>query len=314
MKKLLKLIFVVVTIICIALTGKVYATSLDCNMEIQTEKATYAKGEEFIANVYISNINSDKGVIALQAILDYNKNDLTILEMNGKNGWDTPAEDISYNSANGKMALTRNALGKNNEVVFEIKFKVNGNSASTTSINLKDIIVTNGDDSKDINVITKALTIGTSGGNQGGNNNNQGGNNNNQGGNNNNQGGNNNNQGGNNNNQGGNNNNQGNNNNNQGGNNNNQGNNNNNQGGNNNNQGNNSNQGNNNQNGSNGTTGSTSKNQVDNQSTNNMPKTGVTKHPVLFILIITAVGTCAYFYVNMKYAYSKPYGKPFTKK
>lgn len=308
MKKILKLTFVVLAIICIALSGRVYAASLDCNMEIQTPKTTYAKGEEFIANVYISNINSDKGVIALQATLEYNKNDLTIVEMNGKNGWDTPAEDISYNSANGKMALTRNALGKNNEVVFEIKFKVNSNSASTTSINLKDVIITNGDDSKDISIVKKDLTLGTSSGdNQGGNNNNQGDNNNNQGGNNNNQGGNNNNQGGNNNNQGGNNNNQGGNNNNQGSNNNNQSNNNNNQSGNNTNgtTGNNS---------GNGTTGSTSKNQTDNQSTNNMPKTGVTKHPVLFILIIVAIGTCSYFYVNMKYAYSKPYGKPFTKK
>lgn len=160
MKKSLKLTFILLVIICISLSTRVFAASIDCNMEIQTSKAEYSKGEEFVANVYISDIKSETGIIALQAVLDYDKSNLTLLGMAGKSGWDTPAINSTYNPDNGKIVLTRNALGKDDESVFEIRFKVNDDSASSTSINLKNIKVVNGDDTpKSIVLIKKDLTI-----------------------------------------------------------------------------------------------------------------------------------------------------------
>ena len=63
--------------------NKSFAASIDCNMEIQTSKAEYSKGEEFVANVYISDIKSETGIIALQAVLDYDKSNLTLFRY----GW-----------------------------------------------------------------------------------------------------------------------------------------------------------------------------------------------------------------------------------
>lgn len=168
MKKSFKLTFILLVIICISLSTRVFADSIDCNMEIQTSKAEYSKGEEFVANVYISDIKSETGIIALQAVLDYDKSNLTLLGMAGKNGWDTPAINSTYNPDNGKIVLTRNALGKDDESVFEIRFKVNDDSASSTSINLKNIKVVNGDDTpKSIVLIKKDLTIQNSSDNNG---------------------------------------------------------------------------------------------------------------------------------------------------
>lgn len=162
MKKLLKLTFVFILISLVVLCGKVYATSLDCNIEIQTPKTEYSKDDEFTANVYISNIQSEKGVIALSATLEYDKNSLTLESMSGKNTWDTPVDSVSYNSSTGKMALTRDSLGKNDEIIFEMTFKVNEDSNSTALISLKNITVANGIDTpKDISSVDKTITIKT---------------------------------------------------------------------------------------------------------------------------------------------------------
>lgn len=172
MKKILRLTSILAIIIFVALIGNVYAASLNCDLAITTQKNDYSKGEEFIANVYLSNINSDQGIIAFQATLQYDTQNLTLIEMNGKNAWDTPSDGTSYNKDNGKLVLTSNKLVKENQDVFEIKFKINDNSASKASITLKDVKVTTGDATKDFATISKEINVtNSSSGNQGGNNN-----------------------------------------------------------------------------------------------------------------------------------------------
>ncbi len=156
MKKIFKLSLVLLMAICIM--GNVYA-ALSCNVSVQTAKSEYSKNEQFTVDVNIANIQSDRGIISLGATLDYDKNSLTLVKMEGKNGWETPSSGASYNEANGKIAITRNGLGKNNETVFTITFKVKEQSKQNLAITLKDITVADGTTPAKIATTYKNITI-----------------------------------------------------------------------------------------------------------------------------------------------------------
>lgn len=160
MKRILKITLLLAFMICIALSGNVYAANINCDLTITTPKNDYSKGEEFIANVNLSNVTSEQGIIAFQATLEYDKNSLTLVEMSGKNSWETPIDGASYNKDNGKIVITRNQLTKNNEVIFDIKFRVNDASASNVTISLKDISFANGNEgSKSISAVSKSINV-----------------------------------------------------------------------------------------------------------------------------------------------------------
>lgn len=209
------------------LITNVYAAS-SYKVSLNTAKNEFDKNEEVVVNVAISNIQVEKGFIAVGATLEYDKDSLEFVKTSGGDNWSNP----SYNENNGKLATDRNDLSKNDETMFSITFKVKEGSKANPTITLKNIEASGGSDTGDVKTddVTKTITVkgvttnpnpddtnkpGED--NNPGDNNNQGGNNqgnNNQGGNNqgnNTQGGNNqgnNNQGGNNqgnNNQGGNN-------------------------------------------------------------------------------------------------------------
>lgn len=156
MKKIVKLSLVLLMAICIM--GNVYA-ALSCNVSVQTAKSEYSKNEQFTVDVNIANIQSDRGIISLGATLEYDKNSLTLVKMEGKNGWETPSSGASYNEANGKIAITRNGLGKNNETVFTITFKVKEQSKQNLAITLKDITVADGTQPAKIATTYKNITI-----------------------------------------------------------------------------------------------------------------------------------------------------------
>lgn len=156
MKKLLKLSLVL--LITIFMVGSVYAAS-GCNISVSTAKNEYSKNEEFTVDVNISNIQSERGIISLGATLEYDKSSLTLVSMEGKNGWETPSNGSSFNSSNGKIAITRGGLGKNNETVFTIKFKVQNQSKPNVRITLKDITVGDGIKPAKINTTYKDITI-----------------------------------------------------------------------------------------------------------------------------------------------------------
>lgn len=156
MKKVVKLSLVLLMAICIM--GNVYAAT-SCNVSVQTAKSEYSKNEQFTVDVNIANIQSDRGIISLGATLEYDKNSLTLVKMEGKNGWETPSSGTSYNEANGKIAITRNGLGKNNETVFTITFKVKEQSKQNLAITLKDITVADGTKPAKIATTYKNITI-----------------------------------------------------------------------------------------------------------------------------------------------------------
>lgn len=142
MKKVLTL-GIAVLMLCMFMAGNIYAMS--CKVNLQTTKSEVAKGEEFTVDLYVSDIQSERGVIALTATLDYDKTGLTLVKMEGQNGWETPAEGSAYNPQNGKIAITRSGLGKENEVIFRMTFKVNENATINPTVYLKDISITDAD-------------------------------------------------------------------------------------------------------------------------------------------------------------------------
>lgn len=141
MKKILKLSLVLLMTMCIM--GNVYA-AINCNVSVQTDKTQISKNEQFTVNVNISNIQSDRGIISLGGTLEYDKDSLELVKMEGQNSWETPLAGASYNETNGKIVITRNGLGKSNETVFKMTFKVKDESKQNLTIGLKDITVADG--------------------------------------------------------------------------------------------------------------------------------------------------------------------------
>lgn len=124
-------------------------------MSITISKTEYSENEEIIADVNISNIVSDSGIIAFGATIEYDKNSLTLKEIEGVNGWSNP----SYNAENGKLVTERNAKTKSDETVLKIKFIVKEGSKKDISIAVKNVTVADGSAPVDINGANKDITI-----------------------------------------------------------------------------------------------------------------------------------------------------------
>lgn len=159
MKKIVKLSLIMILIImCFA--GAVYAAS-SCNISLVTAKTEYSKNEEFSVDVKISNIQSERGFIALEAVLEYDKSNLTLVKMEGQNAWSSPIKDLSYNEATGKLVIDKNGLAKSDEVILKLTFKVNENSKDTTTITLKDIKASDATTPVEVSTATKSIKITT---------------------------------------------------------------------------------------------------------------------------------------------------------
>lgn len=156
MKKIVKLSLLLLLAMCIV--GNIYA-AVKCDADIQLPKTEFTKTEEFTVNVNIANIQSDRGVISFDATLEYDKDSLEIVRMEGKNGWETPTEAVTYNSSNGKIAITRSGLGKSNETIFTITFRVKEGSKPNATIALRNVTIADGTQPQKISLISKDITI-----------------------------------------------------------------------------------------------------------------------------------------------------------
>jgi len=159
MRKMLKL-SLVLAILIFLMVGSVYA-AITCNVELKTTKNKFDKKEEVTVEFAISNIQSEGGAIALSATLDYDKTSLDLVKMEGQNGWETPIEGASYNESNGKMAIARNGLGKNDETILKMIFEVKDTAKANTTIKLKDVKISDGDGTATFATIKKDITIKT---------------------------------------------------------------------------------------------------------------------------------------------------------
>lgn len=156
MKKLVTLSLIVV--IAIFMMGHVYA-ALSCTVSVKANKTQVSKQEEFTVDFNVSNIQSERGLIGFNATLEYDKESLEIVKMEGKNGWETPIEGSSYNSANGKIVLTRSGLGKEDETIFTVTFKAKSESKQNLIITLKNIKVADGTSPANIALAYQNITV-----------------------------------------------------------------------------------------------------------------------------------------------------------
>lgn len=131
----------ILVIMAICMIGNVYA-AITCKVNLQTTKTEFKKNEEFVVDVKLSNLQSKKGIIAFGATLVYDKESLTLVKMEGKNGWATP----SYSEDNGKLVMERNGFATKDETLFQITFKFKEESNKNVSIALKSLEVADGNE------------------------------------------------------------------------------------------------------------------------------------------------------------------------
>lgn len=166
MKKIIKLSLMLLIMMC-CFMGTAYAATT-CDLVLSNpSKSEYAKDEEFTIDVSFSNMKTDVGVIALDAVVDYDDN-LELVEMVGKNGWEDPA-GLNYNKESGQIIITKSAPEKGNEAIFTMKFKVINNTKSEALIKIKDIKGGDGDKPFKVNDAVKKVNIKTASTNPGGN-------------------------------------------------------------------------------------------------------------------------------------------------
>lgn len=156
MKKIVTLSLILILTICIM--GNVYG-AFSCQINMETSKTQVSKNDEFSINVNVSNIQSEKGVISFGGTLEYDKDSLTLVKMEGQNGWETPSNGSTYNEAKGKIAIARNGVGKNNETILKITFKVKETKKQNLTIRLKDMTIADGTVPFKISNVSQNITI-----------------------------------------------------------------------------------------------------------------------------------------------------------
>lgn len=87
MKKILSLSII---LIIISIVSSVYANS-PCEIKLQTEKDEFNINDEFVVNVDLSNIQDEKGIFGISAVLDYSRESLEYISMESQNGWEKPS-------------------------------------------------------------------------------------------------------------------------------------------------------------------------------------------------------------------------------
>ena len=153
-----KVLSVLLFLMMMSIMGTVNA-AFTCKVSMQMEKTEFKKGDEFTVDINISDIQSERGVISLGATLEYDKDSLTLVKMEGQNGWESPSVGSSYNEANGKIAITRNGLGNNNETIFKITFKVKEGAKKNILITLRNITLADGTSPLSVEKVYKNITI-----------------------------------------------------------------------------------------------------------------------------------------------------------
>ena len=178
MKKIISLSLSILLTIC--LVSNVYAAS-ECKVSLQADRTQLAKNQEVSINVVLSDIQDEKGIFGLSAVLEYDQNSLEYVKIEEQEGW----EKASYNKQNGIMSILREEeYATTNQTVLKITFKAKVENKENVEITLKDVTSSNGKKDIKIGDLKSTVTIKTNNGednenpgDNNGNNNNTGNNN-----------------------------------------------------------------------------------------------------------------------------------------
>lgn len=145
MKKSLIIMLFISIILCM-ITTCVFADTVPVSLEGSTSATP---GSTVTVNVKISSSDTI-GVVS--GVIGYNSN-ITSVEVSGKNNW-----VVTYNSETGKFNAYK-AEGGSTEEIIQIKY-VTSNTEGTGTITVSDLQITNTNyETKNINDITKNITI-----------------------------------------------------------------------------------------------------------------------------------------------------------
>lgn len=151
-------ICLITTILTFFLIGNVYA-ECKCNVDISISETSLKKNDQFTVDVNISDIQSEMGIMAFGATIDYDRTSLTVEKIEGLNNWETPSNGSSYNVENGKIAITKSGFAKDNETVIRITFSVTEESKKDLDVTLKEISLSDGTGILKVEDISKSITV-----------------------------------------------------------------------------------------------------------------------------------------------------------
>lgn len=147
------LILIILFITCFGSNQNVYAT-ISCAVSITGDTSVKA-GDKFTVTVSISNIQTSRGIVAMDGNLEYDKSKLEFVSMSSCENWSSP----SYNSSNGKFITDRGEFGKKAEAVFRITFKAIEGAAGDASIKLNSISIADGEEEDNVASTSKVVNI-----------------------------------------------------------------------------------------------------------------------------------------------------------
>lgn len=155
MKKVVKLNLILLMMISIVFcTINIVYAKTSSNVAIASVSEV-EKGEEFTVRFNLSGLKSDKGINALMGTLKYDKDSLTLVKMEGQNGWASP----SYNEENGKFVTEISEYVTKDIAFMKVTFKVKEGSKKSINISMENISVANQDEEVEINSTSKNITV-----------------------------------------------------------------------------------------------------------------------------------------------------------
>lgn len=143
-KKISAVLIVIMLSACLAI-DKAYA-ALQCDISLSTTKDKVTYEEQFSVYGAISDLDAPHGIIAIGAVISYDKESLILDSIEGQNNWTDPY----YNPSNGKITMFKNELSKKNEQVFRITFKVKekGKAKDSAWVKISNFEISDGEEEK----------------------------------------------------------------------------------------------------------------------------------------------------------------------
>mgnify|MGYP000481246943 CR=1 FL=1 len=132
MKKIIKIIFNI--ILFIILNSNVYASSIGIKMDISQKEISQ---DEIQVQVSIANLEEiEEGINAYSGELNFNKDELELVEINSEEGWNMPIYN-KEKSADGKIKIvaTANQFVKDKKIFNVIFYKKSKKSDYNIQIN-----------------------------------------------------------------------------------------------------------------------------------------------------------------------------------
>lgn len=140
------------TILTIPMIENNQEDKISGNMNLQTVKKEYQKGEEIEITASLSDIETNKGISSLKGRLQYDRASLDLIEIQGLNHWLT-----SYDQKKGEFLLERNDVITNNTDLLKIRFRVKQDTTQELTIALKNVTITDGN--QEATLPDKAINI-----------------------------------------------------------------------------------------------------------------------------------------------------------